>query len=98
MTVEILQLDAIIARITPPAPWECPIAPIWLVSSLLKKILPGSLFAAIMKFAASKIVVPSAVNRSLVATTTNPHDAKLRRRYEAPLETPPVPLPQVIIG
>ena len=35
---------------------------------------------------------------SKVATTTKPQDARWRRKYKTPLETPPVPLPQVMIG
>ena len=52
----------------------------------------------LVELAASKIVVPSPVKRSRVATITKPQDAKCLRKSSAAFETPPVPLPQVMIG
>src|SRR5215469_10192251 len=55
ITVLISPPDLIKALMAPPAPCECPKAPIWLTLSLLKKMLVELLLALTRNFAASNM-------------------------------------------
>src|ERR1700756_3941866 len=98
ITVLISPPDSIKARPAPPAPCECPNAPIWLTFSLLKKMLVESPLALIRNFAASRMVCPGPVMESSVAITTNPHDTMCFSKYATLADLPKLPFPQVSIG
>src|SRR5215472_15286572 len=80
MTVLIRPLDLIIALMDPPAPCECPNAPIREVFNLFWNVPPDLLFCAIMALAASIIVWPGPAFLSCAEMTTNPQEAMCLRK------------------